>query len=42
VLLGSRIHSAIHGKIRSGDVGRLRTGDERDHGSDLIDATEAV
>src|SRR6266404_6704128 len=42
LLLGSGIHSAIYGKIRSSDVGRLRTGDKRDHGSDLIDATEAV
>src|SRR5207253_1609196 len=38
----SGIHSAIHGKIRPSDVGRLRTGDKRDHGSDLIDAPEAV
>src|SRR5438309_8158782 len=38
----SGIHSAIDGKIRPSDVRRLRTGDERDHGSDLINATEAV
>src|SRR5438132_116919 len=38
----SGIHSAIHGKIRPSDIGRLRTSDKRDHGSDLINATEAV
>src|ERR1700722_4700629 len=34
--LGSRIHSAIHGKIRPGDVRGLRTGYKRHHRGDLI------
>src|SRR6202035_752099 len=38
----SGVHSAIHGKIRPSDVGRLRTGDKRDHGSDLINVPVAV
>src|SRR6266850_2703963 len=38
----SGIHSAIHGKIRPGHVRRLRTGDERHHRSDFIDAPVAV
>src|SRR5437867_614315 len=38
----SGIHSAIYSKICPRDIRRLRTGDERDHGSDLINATEAV
>ena len=41
-LLDSGIHSAIHGKIRSSDVGRLRTGDKRHHCSDLINVAVAV
>src|SRR5580700_3261371 len=40
--VGSRIHSAIHGKIRSGNVRGLRTGHERHQRSHLIGATEAV
>src|SRR6266446_2828543 len=40
--LDSGIHSAIHGKIRAGDVRRLRTGDKRDHCSDLVNVPEAV
>src|SRR5690242_10024838 len=38
----SGVHSAIHGKIRPSDVGRLRTGDKGDHGSDLINVSVAV
>src|SRR6476660_5049141 len=38
----SGIHSAIYGKIRPSDVGRLRTGDESDQRSDLIDVPVAV
>src|SRR5882724_5041619 len=38
----SGIHSAIHSKICSGDVRRLRTGDKRDHCSDLLNVPEAV
>src|SRR6478736_4108299 len=38
----SGIRSAIHGKIRPSDVGRLRAGDERDHGSDLINVPVAA
>src|SRR5438046_10478416 len=36
------IHSAINGKIRTGNVGGLRTGNERDHRSDLVNMTGAV
>src|ERR1700731_3900768 len=36
VCVGSGIHSAIHGKIRPGDVRGLRTGDKRHHRGDLI------
>ena len=42
VCLGSGIRSAINGQIRPGDVGRLRTGDERHQRGDLVDATVAV
>src|SRR5438309_8924834 len=38
----SGIHSAIDGKICPSDVGRLRTGDKRDHCGDLINVAEAV
>src|SRR5438128_5177486 len=37
VCVGSRIHPAIDGKIRPGDVRGLRTGDERHQRGDLID-----
>src|SRR3984957_9787064 len=40
--LGSRIHSAIHGKIRPGNVRGLRTGYKRHQRSDLINAPVAV
>src|SRR5258705_8452794 len=40
--VGSGIHSAIHGKIRPGNVRGLRTGDKRHQRSDLINAPEAV
>jgi hypothetical protein len=36
VRVGSGIHSAIHGKIRPGNVRGLRTGDKRHHRGDLI------
>ncbi len=42
VCVGSGIHSAIHGKIRPGNVRGLRTGDKRHHRSDLINAPVAV
>src|SRR5580658_8473505 len=38
----SCIHSAIHGKIRSRDVGGFRTGDKRGHCSDLLNMPIAV
>src|SRR5262249_23952142 len=38
----SGVHSAIHGKVRAGDVRRLRTGDERHQRSDLINVPVAV
>src|ERR1700685_1877650 len=38
----SGIHSAIDGKIRPGNVGGLRTGNERDHRSDLFNTPIAV
>src|SRR5580700_4952187 len=40
--VGSRIHSAIHGKIRSGNVRGLRTGYERHQRCHLIGAPEAI
>ncbi len=40
--VGSGVHSAIHGKIRPGDVRRVRTGDERDQRCDLVNAPVAV
>src|SRR5260370_7001602 len=36
VCVGSGIHSAIHGKIRPGDVRGLRTGDKRHHRGELV------
>jgi hypothetical protein len=36
------IHSAVNGQIRSGDVRRFRTGDERHHGGDLLNAPITV
>src|SRR6266581_1477613 len=38
----SGVHSAIHGKIRPGDVRGLRTGDKRHHRGDFIDVPVAV
>src|SRR5882762_8129678 len=38
----SGIRSAIHGKIRPSDVGRLRTGDKRNQRSDLINVPVAA
>src|ERR1700687_2895931 len=38
----SCIHSAIHGKIRSRDVGGFRTGDKRRHCGDLLNMPIAV
>src|SRR5580692_4785081 len=40
--VSSRIHSAIHGKIRSRDVGGLRTRDKRRHCGDLLNMPIAV
>src|SRR6266849_800821 len=40
--VGSGIHSAINGKIRPGNVRRLRTGDERHQRGDLINTPIAV
>src|SRR5437867_4334256 len=42
VCVGSGIHSAIHGKIRPGNVRGLRTGDKRHQRSDLINVSVAV
>src|SRR5882757_11148823 len=42
VCVSSGIHSAIDGKIRPRNVGGLRTGNERDHRSDLFDTSIAV
>src|ERR1700745_3429496 len=39
---GLGIRSAVYGKIGPSDVGRLRTRDKRDHGSDLINVTVAA
>src|SRR5438876_1004548 len=40
--VGSGIHSAINGKIRPGNVGGLRTGDERHQGGDLFNMPISV
>src|SRR5882672_3820906 len=36
------IHPTIHGKIRPGNIRGLRTGDERHHRSDFINASVTV
>src|SRR5262249_38824698 len=41
-VVSSGVHSPIHGKVRPGDVRRLRTGDERHQRSDLINVPVAV
>ena len=41
-LIASGIHSAINGKIRPGNVGGLRTGDERHQRGDLFNMPIAV
>src|SRR5260370_29874647 len=42
VCVGSGIHSAINGKIRSRDVGGFRTRDKRRHCGDLLNMPIAV
>src|SRR5579864_1416191 len=40
--VGSGIHSAIHGKIRSRDVGGFRTREKRRHCGDLLNMPIAI